>query len=96
MRKLTANEEKRIATLTANNAEIALLEITETGLKKSIMDATHPLRRLLTQADVHNYEKQGQGQSNKVMIDAIIHGAKSPTPGNQTRRPTNLVLWLER
>ena len=78
MRKLSDAEEDRLAELTGSNAEAALLEITETGLNKSIMDATHPLRRLLRQKGLHDYETQGQGTSNKVMVHAVIHGFMAP------------------
>ena len=78
MRKLTGFEEGRLAELTASNAEVALLEITETGLKKSIMDATRPLRRLLLRAEIHDFNAQGQGASNKFVAKAIVHGSLTP------------------
>lgn len=78
MRKLTVTEEGRLARLTDSNAEVALLEITQTGLDKSIMDATHPLRRLLRQKGLHDYETQGQGTANKVVVPAVVHGFMTP------------------
>ncbi|WP_290494193.1 MvaI/BcnI family restriction endonuclease [Hyphomonas sp. UBA4494] len=78
MRKLTDAEEDRLVSLTSNNAEVALLEITQTGLDKSIMDATHPLRRLLHQRGFHDYGAQAQGTGNKVMACAVIHGFMAP------------------
>ncbi len=52
------------------NTAVAFLVPTPTGYEKSIMDATKPLRELLKYAGVHDYEKQGQGQENKVIIES--------------------------
>lgn len=52
------------------NTSVAFLVPTPTGYEKSIMDATKPLRELLKFAKVHDYEKQGQGQENKVIIES--------------------------
>ena len=49
---------------------VAFLVPTPTGYEKSIMDATAPVRQLLLDAQIHNYETQGQGPSNKVFIPA--------------------------
>ena len=52
------------------NTAVAFLVPTPTGYEKSIMDATKPLRELLKFANVHDYETQGQGQENKVIIES--------------------------
>ena len=52
------------------NTAVAFLVPTPTGYEKSIMDATKPLRELMKFAGVHDYEKQGQGQENKAIIEA--------------------------
>ena len=49
---------------------VAFLVPTPTGYEKSIMDATAPVRQLLLDARVHNYEVQGQGPNNKVLVPA--------------------------
>lgn len=49
---------------------VAFLVPTPTGYEKSIMDATAPIRQLLFDAQVHDYEVQEQGPSNKVLIPA--------------------------
>lgn len=54
------------------NTSVAFLVPTSTGYEKSIMDATKPIRELLKFADVHDYEKQGQGQENKVIIESYF------------------------
>lgn len=52
------------------NTSVAFLVPTPTGYEKSIMDATKPLRELLKFAGVHDYDRQGQGQENKVIMEA--------------------------
>ncbi|MFI3171810.1 MAG: MvaI/BcnI family restriction endonuclease [Eubacteriales bacterium] len=47
---------------------IAFLVPTETGYYKSIMDATLPIRELLKEAGVHDYEKQKQGPEYKCTV----------------------------
>lgn len=49
---------------------VAFLVPTPTGYEKSIMDATASVRQLLLDSQVHNYETQGQGPVNKVLIPA--------------------------
>ena len=47
---------------------VALLVPTPTGYEKSIMDATAPVRELLLNYGVHNYDTQLQGPENKRII----------------------------
>ncbi len=47
MRKLTTLEIERIKLLTEKSVELCLIEPTETGLEKSIMDATGSVRTYL-------------------------------------------------
>jgi hypothetical protein len=72
MRRLTESEEKKLKLLTENSVSLALIQPTETALKKSIMDATGPVRNYLKQNNIHNYSLQGQGTQNKILIDSII------------------------
>ena len=44
MRLLTENEEEKLKVLTENSVSLTLIEPTENGLKKSIMDATGTVR----------------------------------------------------
>ena len=73
MRKLVEEERNRIKLLTKNEVSFALIEPTETGLKKSIMDATGSVRAYLKTEEIHDYESQKQGASNKRIIPAVIH-----------------------
>lgn len=72
MRKLTGDERESLAALTSYGVDSALLEVTETGLHKSIMDATRPVRDLLLDYKLHDYERQPQGTDSKVILPAIV------------------------
>ncbi|AFL85233.1 hypothetical protein Belba_2689 [Belliella baltica DSM 15883] len=73
MRVLTEAEQLKIKILTKNQVSLSLIEPTETGLKKSIMDATGSVRSFLKENSIHDYDIQGQGQENKVQIEALIY-----------------------
>ena len=73
MRKLTDAEQEKLKLLTKNQVSLTLIEPTETGLKKSIMDATGSVRSYLKSENIHDYELQRQGTESKVMIPAVIH-----------------------
>ena len=73
MRVLTAEEQNKIKLLKKNQVSLTLIEPTETGLKKSIMDATGSVRSFLKENQIHDYDLQGQGPENKVQINAIIY-----------------------
>lgn len=73
MRKLTELEQNKIKLLTKNQVSLTLIEPTETGLKKSIMDATGSVRNFLKNENIHDYEQQEQGPNYKVLIPTVIH-----------------------
>lgn len=73
MRDLTNIERERIKLLTQKSVSLALIEPTENGLKKSIMDATGPVRNYLKNKGIHDFDIQSQGPKNKVLIDSIIY-----------------------
>lgn len=73
MRELTNAEQNKIKLLTKNQVSIVLIEPTETGLKKSIMDATGSVRSFLKNEGIHDYELQKQGPDSKVLIPTVIH-----------------------
>lgn len=54
------------------NVPVAFLVPTPTGYEKSIMDATAPVRQLLLDAGIHDYQMQKQGPDNKVIIPAFF------------------------
>ena len=88
MRKLTEEEQSKIKLLTKNQVSFALIEPTNNGLKKSIMDATGSVRSYLKSENIHDYELQEQGPDNKVLIPTIIHtGFKTITSKSSLYRP---------
>lgn len=72
MRDITPVEQQKLKALTEYSVALTLIEPTETGLKKSIMDATGPVRSFLTEQGIHDYNLQGQGQQHKRIVDAFI------------------------
>lgn len=49
--------------------QVAFINITATQLKKSIMDATKPVRELLANTGIHDYSTQEQGTHSKVTLE---------------------------
>lgn len=72
MRKFSELEIHRIKLLTENSVELTLIEPTKTGLGKSIMDATGPIRTYLKERLVHDYDNQLQGQNHKVLVNSYL------------------------
>ena len=61
---------------------------TETGLKKSIMDATAMVRFFLKFAGLHDYNSQNQGPTNKVVIESfLVHTNKLEKTKTSLYRP---------
>jgi MvaI/BcnI restriction endonuclease family len=56
---------------------VAFLVPTETAMKKSIIDATSPLRDYLADLEFHHFDKQPQGEENKVLRQTFFVGADS-------------------
>ena len=62
---------------------VAFLVPTPTGFGKSIMDAIAPVRDLLKDAGLHDYEEQKQGPANKVLVESyFVHADR--VVGTQT------------
>lgn len=72
MRQLTAIEIEKIKLLTEKSVELCLLEPTETGLNKSIMDATGSVRTYLKSKSIHDFALQKQGQEDKVLVNSTL------------------------
>ena len=58
--------------LVNKNVKFTQVQITATGLKKSILDATTPMRTYFKENNVHDYSLQNKGQDNKVIIKTYI------------------------
>lgn len=72
MREFNDFETKNIKFLVNKQVEYATIQITETGLKKSILDATAPVRAYFMEKGIHNYETQLQGPENKRFVKTYI------------------------
>lgn len=57
---------------TQRGIEVAFLVPTETGMKKSIMDATAPVRDFLKRAGIHEFDAQPQGQDHKKLVRTTV------------------------
>ena len=71
-RQLTDHETEKAEILKKSSVAYELLFLTETGLTKSILDATVPIAKLLKTEQVHNYDLQLQGSEHKVMLPCVI------------------------
>lgn len=69
MRELTNKEISRVKELSNHSIPFSLIEPTKTALKKSIIDATAPVRTFFTEQNIHNYNLQNKGPDYKVIID---------------------------
>ena len=72
MRDFNDFECRNVEFLVGKQIQYATIQITETGLKKSILDATAPVRAYFVENNIHDYEKQPQGQENKRVVDTRI------------------------
>jgi hypothetical protein len=72
MRELSSLELDRIKLLTENSVEFCMIEPTQTGLSKSIMDATGPVKVYLKSNQIHDYLSQRQGQDYKTLIPSFF------------------------
>jgi hypothetical protein len=71
-RKLTQSEIEKQASLDESGINYALLFLTETGLRKSILDATTAIVQLLETDQIHSYRLQQQGENHKVVLPCIL------------------------
>jgi hypothetical protein len=72
MRPLSTVEISRIKLLTEKSVELTLIEPTENGLQKSIMDATGSVRTYLKSKLVHDFDLQKQGPESKIQIPSYL------------------------
>lgn len=81
LRTLTEIERQRLKRLTAESVDVTLVQPTRTGLEKSILDATAPVRNFLRERGLHDYDTQGQGATeNGVKLDAMLLSAVNAVP----------------
>jgi hypothetical protein len=66
-------------TFSVAGLDCSFLVPTQTGLEKSIMDATSSLREFLKTEHIHDFDSQSQGPENKKIIETIIFSKDSYT-----------------
>ena len=99
MRPFTALEKRNMEYLVNKNIKFTQVQITSTGLRKSIMDATAPMRAYFKENGVHDYELQPQGPEYKAVVPThILTGFKDiPTQASFYRPVTkdgDPRLWI--
>ncbi len=72
MRQFNNTEIQRMRYLTAKGFHLTYLQPTETGLTKSIMDATQIVRDYFELHEFHFYDEQLQGTSHKRIVTAFF------------------------
>ena len=51
---------------------VSFIVPTETGLHKSIMDATEDFRNFLSEGGIHNFKEQKQGTDHKRLVETVL------------------------
>lgn len=77
MREFTPLELSNQQYLVNLGLSFTQVQITETGLKKSILDATAPMRTYFKENAIHDYELQLQGPENKFLVPTHILSLQS-------------------
>lgn len=72
MREFNTFETRNVRFLVNKQISYATIQITATGIKKSILDATVPVRTYFVDNGIHDFEKQSQGQEHKRYVDSFI------------------------
>lgn len=68
--------EKNKKTLVSLGVEFSVFEPTNTGFKKSILDATQPVRTHFELVGFHDYANQEQGPNHKIIKSAFLFSAE--------------------
>lgn len=79
MRRLNPNEEAKLESLTRHGISLTLIQVTKTGLEKSILDATYQVRLFLQENGIHDYTTQEKGPKAKVQIETSLFGPDDST-----------------
>lgn len=101
MRPFTPFEKTNMEYLVNHNVKFTQVQVTATGLKKSILDATTPMRTYFKENNVHDYELQAQGPENKITKKTyILTGGKVIESTTSMYRPVTKEgdprLWIYR
>lgn len=72
MRAFNVFEARNVKFLVNKQIEYATIQITATGLKKGILDATAPVRTYFVEKGIHNYDRQQQGEGHKKLVQSYV------------------------
>ncbi|MBQ7691789.1 MAG: hypothetical protein IJT30_11465 [Muribaculaceae bacterium] len=72
LREFNPFEENNAKFLVKMQVSFATLQITPTGYKKSILDATVPVRAYLLANGIHDYNAQPKGQEHKKIVHSFL------------------------
>lgn len=72
MREYNSFEKRNVQFLVNKRIDYTTIQITQTGINKSTLDATAPVRTFLKEHGVHDFEHQTQGPANKVYKKTFI------------------------
>ncbi|WP_407268204.1 DUF262 domain-containing protein [Tenacibaculum maritimum] len=72
-------ESKNLELIKSKGISYAIIIPTETGLRKSIMDAVSGVREFLKVNDVHDYDSQELGPNHKKKLECIFKGKEYDT-----------------
>ncbi len=82
-------EKKNISFLKNKDIDFEILSLTETGLKKNVLDAVSNFRSFLERNNIHNYTVQGLGPDNKNKIVGKFINSKNKIDTNITLYRSN-------
>jgi hypothetical protein len=78
LRILSNFEKTNLSRLTGLSIDVTLIQPTQTGLGKNILDATAPVRNYLRERELHDYDRQGTGaKENGEELEGIFVSATS-------------------
>lgn len=80
LRQLTDIERNRLKRLTGESVDVSLIQPTRTGLQKSILDATAPIRNYLRENGLHDYDHQLQGVDHRIYLEGELMEAHLVRP----------------
>ena len=72
MREYNPFEKKNVQFLVNKRIDYTTIQITQTGINKSTLDATAPVRSFFKEHGIHDYEHQLQGPDNKIFKETYI------------------------
>lgn len=77
MRSFNSFEVRNLKFLTQKNIEYTLVQITETGYHKSILDATDPMRQYFKEIGMHDYAIQNKDRNTRC-CKKRVYSTKQP------------------